>query len=201
MPVDVQEIDCDRFAFSSHKMLGPTGVGCLYGKREFLESIPPFLYGGDMIKEVHRNDTTWNELPWKFEAGTSNIADVIAFGVAIDYLNKIGMSNVRKHEKKICEAVLKEMEKVPDIKVYGPKDAEKRGAAISFNLSKIHPHDIASVLDEEGVAIRSGHHCAQILMEKLDVAATARASFYLYNGFDDIEALMHGLGKVLRLFR
>ncbi len=201
MPVDVQNMDCDMFAFSSHKMLGPTGVGCLYGKRDLLASIPPFLYGGDMIKEVHRKETNWNDLPWKFEAGTSNIADVIGLGSAIDYLKRMGMSNIRRHETEICRAALEELAKFPDVEVYGPKVAENRSAAISFNVAKIHPHDVASILDEEGVAIRSGHHCAQVLMERLGVSATARASFYLYNGYDDLEALIEGLKKVRQVFQ
>lgn len=201
MPVDVQDMDCDIFAFSSHKMLGPTGVGVLYGKRELLESVPPFLYGGDMIKEVHRQETTWNELPWKFEAGTSNIADVIAFNAALDYLKEIGMANIRSHEIGICRAVLEELSDASDVTIYGPKTPEKRSAAISFNISKVHAHDVASILDEEGVAIRSGHHCAQVLMERLDVSSTARASFYLYNGYDDVEALVRAIDKVRKVFQ
>ena len=196
IPVDVRDIGCDFFALSAHKMLGPTGVGCLYGKKQLLEEIPPFLLGGDMIRQVNRDETEWNDVPWKFEAGTSNIAGVIGFGVAIDYLNGIGMQNVKSYETDICRVVLEELSKVPNLVIYGPKDTRSRGAAISFNLGSIHAHDVASILDSEGVAIRSGHHCAQILMQKLKVPATSRASFYVYNGFDDIEALIKGLAKV-----
>ncbi|MHB1868423.1 MAG: aminotransferase class V-fold PLP-dependent enzyme [Nitrososphaerales archaeon] len=196
IPVNVQDMDCDFFALSAHKMLGPTGVGCLYGKRKLLEEIPPFLLGGDMIRQVHREETEWNELPWKFEAGTSNIADVIGFGSALDYLQNLGMENVWNHERRICKAALEEMSKIKGIKIYGPMDEDRRGAVISFNLGKIHAHDVASILDSEGVAIRSGHHCAQVMMEKLGVPATSRASFYLYNDYDDLEALCGALAKV-----
>ena len=196
MKVDMQDIGCDFFAVSAHKMLGPTGVGCLYGKKSLLEQIPPFLLGGDMIKEVHRDETKWNDLPWKFEAGTSNIADVIAFGEALDYLSRLGMENVHKHEQGICRVALEELSSLKDMRIYGPKDAERRGGVISFNFGKVHAHDIASILDDQGIAIRSGHHCAQILMEKLNVPATSRASFYVYNDYDDVEALCKGLGHV-----
>ncbi len=196
IPVNVQDIGCDYFALSAHKMLGPTGVGCLYGKRDLLLTAPPFLLGGDMIREVHRDRTTWNDLPWKFEAGTSNIADVIAFAAALDYLTRLGMKNLQIHEQEICKAVLAELSKIEDLEIYGPKDPERRGAVFAFNLGGIHAHDIASILDAEGIAIRSGHHCAQILMEKLGVPATSRASFYLYNGYDDVDALSKGLHKV-----
>ncbi|MDG6997005.1 MAG: cysteine desulfurase [Nitrososphaerota archaeon] len=196
MPTDVQDIGCDFFALSAHKMLGPTGVGCLFGKRDLLEEIPPFLLGGDMIKQVHREETQWNELPWKFEAGTSNIADVIGFSAAIEYLTNLGMQRIFEHEVDLSRIALEELQKIDSLEVYGPKDATKRGAVISFNLGKIHPHDVASILDSEGVAIRSGHHCAQVLMEKMCVTATSRASFYVYNGEDDIQALCDGLKKV-----
>jgi cysteine desulfurase/selenocysteine lyase len=196
VPVNLNDIDCDYFALSAHKMLGPTGVGCLYGKRELLENAPPFLLGGDMIKEVHRYETRWNDIPWKFEAGTSNIADVIAFGVAIDYLNKIGMKNIENHEKEICEAALSEFQKIDGFELYGPKNPARRGAVFAFNIGKVHAHDTASILDAEGIAIRSGHHCAQVLMERLNLTATSRASFYLYNDYDDLEALIKGLNKV-----
>lgn len=195
-PVDVQDIDCDFYAISAHKMLGPTGVGNLYGKRKLLEEIPPFLYGGDMIRQVHRDESEWNELPWKFEAGTSNIADVIGFGAALDYLQNVGMQKIWDHERRVCKNALEAMSKLDRIKIYGSMDEKRRGAVISFNLGKIHAHDVASILDSEGVAIRSGHHCAQIMMEKLGVPATSRASFYLYNDDDDVEALCRALGKV-----
>ncbi|HZW58121.1 MAG TPA: cysteine desulfurase [Nitrososphaerales archaeon] len=195
--VDVKDIGCDFLAFSAHKMLGPTGVGCLFGRRELLELMPPFLLGGDMIRQVHRQESEWNDVPWKFEAGTSNIADVIGFGAAIDYIeSKLGMNSVRRHEERICEIALDELQKVPELKLYGPEDPRIRGAVFSFNLGKIHAHDVASILDNEGVAIRSGHHCAQIMMEKLQVPATSRASFYVYNDVDDLEVLISALRKV-----
>ncbi|MHB8566767.1 MAG: cysteine desulfurase [Nitrososphaerales archaeon] len=196
MPIDVQDIGCDFFALSAHKMLGPTGVGSLFGKRSILEEMPPFLLGGDMIRQVHREESEWNELPWKFEAGTSNIADVIGFGAAIEYLKKLGMRNIARHEEFISKEALRELQKIDGITIYGPKDSRLRGAVISFNLGKVHAHDIASILDAEGVAIRSGHHCAQVLMEKLCVMATSRASFYVYNGSDDLDSLIRALGRV-----
>ncbi len=196
LPINVQDIGCDFFAFSAHKMLGPTGVGCLYGRRELLEEMPPFLFGGDMIRDVQREETTWNDLPWKFEAGTSNIAGVIGFGAAIDYLADLGMQNVAYDERQLTKVALEELSKVKDIVIYGPRDPRKRGAVISFNVGKIHAHDVASILDSEGVAIRSGHHCAQLMMQKLDVPSTSRASFYLYNSTDDVEALCNALRKV-----
>ncbi|HKW04891.1 MAG TPA: cysteine desulfurase [Nitrososphaerales archaeon] len=196
LKVDLQSLDCDFFAISAHKMLGPTGVGCLFGKKKLLEEMPPFLLGGDMIHQVHREDSEWNELPWKFEAGTSNIADVIAFGVAIDYLSVLGMENVAKHEAELSKMIIEELGKIKGLRIYGSPEPSKRGAVFSFNIAKFHPHDIASILDDQGIAIRSGHHCAQIVMEKLNVPATSRASFYLYNSFDDVEALCDGLERV-----
>jgi cysteine desulfurase/selenocysteine lyase len=196
MPIDVQAVDCDFFAFSSHKMLGPTGVGCLYAKEKLLSDIPPLIMGGDMIKEVGREETKWNDLPWKFEAGTSNIADVIGFGVALDYLSRLGMANVLSHEVYICREALERLSAIPSLKIYGPVEERKRGAVFSFNVGSAHAHDVASILDSEGVAIRSGHHCAQILMETLNVQATSRASFYVYNDTDDLSALCRGINRV-----
>ncbi len=196
LPINLQDIGCDFFALSAHKMLGPTGVGCLYGRRDLLMEMPPFLLGGDMIREVHRDDSTWNDLPWKFEAGTSNIAGVIGFGAAIDYLSDLGMQNIASDERDLTKVALEEMSKAKDIQIYGSMDSRKRGAVISFNLGKVHAHDVASILDSEGVAIRSGHHCAQIMMEKLQVPSTSRASFYLYNSTDDVEVLCKALKKV-----
>jgi len=201
MPVNVKELDCDFLAFSGHKALGPLGVGVLYGKRDLLREMNPFLGGGDMISRVWLGGAEWNELPWKFEAGTSSVADVIGLGAAIDYLNSIGMDKVRAHEVKLTDYALKRLSEVPDIKIYGPRDLSKRGAVISFNLSGIHPHDLASILDEEGIAIRAGHHCAQPLMNRLGVAATARASFYIYNSESDIDALVEALYKARRIFK
>jgi len=201
MPVDVKEIGCDFLAFSGHKALGPLGVGVLYGKRDLLKEMNPFLGGGDMISRVWLSGAEWNELPWKFEAGTSSVADVIGLGAAIDYLNSIGMDRVRAHEVKLTGYALKRLSEVPDIKIYGPRDLDGRCAVVSFNLADIHPHDLAAILDEEGIAIRAGHHCAQPLLNKLGVAATARASFYIYNSESDIDALVEGLYKARRIFK
>lgn len=201
MPVDVKKVDCDFMAFSAHKMLGPTGVGVLYAKKEYLEKMEPFIGGGDMIKEVHKYETKWNDLPWKYEAGTPNIADVIGYGVAIDYLNNIGMDNVRVHEKELTKYALDRITGVKGLHVYGTRDVEKRGGVISFNFGDIHPHDLATILDEDGVAIRSGHHCAQPLMELLGVASTSRASFYIYNTKEEVDALINSLEKARMIFK
>lgn len=201
MPVDVKKMDCDFMAFSAHKMLGPTGVGVLYAKKEYLERMCPFIGGGDMIKEVHKYETRWNDLPWKYEAGTPNIADVIGYGVAIDYLNNIGMDNVRMHEKELTRYALDRITAVKGIHVYGTRNVEKRGGVISFNFGDIHPHDLSTILDEDGIAIRSGHHCAQPLMEILGVAATSRASFYIYNKKEEVDALIKSLDKARMIFR
>ncbi|HUI00337.1 MAG TPA: cysteine desulfurase [Nitrososphaerales archaeon] len=200
MAVDVQRIGCDFLAFSGHKMLGPTGIGALYGKRELLSSMEPFQGGGDMIKEVHMEGAKWNDIPYKFEAGTSNIADAIGLGAAIDYLDALGMDNVRRHEIELVEYAFEKMTRIPNLKIYGPMNPEGRGGVISFNLADIHPHDMASILDEEGVAIRSGHHCAQPLMELLNVPGTSRASFYVYNSKADIDAFIGALLKAKSVF-
>jgi cysteine desulfurase/selenocysteine lyase len=201
MKVDLSKLGCDFFAFSAHKMLGPTGVGVLWVKKEVLETMQPFHGGGDMIREVHKYETTWNDLPYKFEAGTPNIADVIGFSAAIDYLNKIGMDNIRNHEIELTKYALEKMSKVKGITIYGSKDITKRGGVISFNFHDVHPHDVATIIDKDGVAIRSGHHCAQVLMERLDVAATNRASFYVYNTREDVDVLINSLNKVAELFK
>ncbi|HLE34362.1 MAG TPA: cysteine desulfurase [Nitrososphaerales archaeon] len=201
MPVDVQKLDCDFMPFSAHKMLGPTGVGVLYAKREHLEKMPPFISGSDMIREVHKYETKWNDLPYKYESGTPNIADVIGYGAAIDYLNGIGMQNIRDHEKEITKYALDRITGVKGIHVYGTPDIEKRGGVISFNFGDIHPHDLATILDEDGVAIRSGHHCAQVLMERLGVAATSRASFYIYNSKEEVDVLINALDRARMIFR
>ncbi|MEM4165177.1 MAG: SufS family cysteine desulfurase, partial [Nitrososphaerales archaeon] len=201
MQVDVQEIGCDFLAFSGHKALGPLGVGVLYGKRDLLEDMNPFLGGGDMISRVWLENSEWNELPWKFEAGTSSIADVIGLGAAVDYLNSIGVSRIREHEIKLTKYALETLSEISDLKIYGTNNLEQRGAVISFNLANIHPHDLATILDEEGIALRAGHHCAMPLMNKLGVAATARASFYLYNAESDVDALVEGLNKARRIFK
>ncbi len=200
LPVDVQGLDVDFLCFSGHKMLGPTGIGILYGKRELLEAMPPFMGGGEMIRKVGLRESTWNDLPWKFEAGTPAIAEAIGLGAAVDYLNELGMENVRRHEQEITVYAMKQLQAVPEVTVYGP-EATQRGGVVSFTLADIHAHDLASILDQEvGVAIRAGHHCAQPLMDRLGLAATARASFYLYTVPEDIDVLVQGLHKALQIF-
>ena len=201
MKVDLTELDCDFYAFSAHKMLGPTGVGVLWAKKEILEKMTPYQGGGDMIREVHKYETTWNDLPYKFEAGTPNIADVIGFKTAIEYLQKIGMENIRYHELELTKYALEQMEKVPGITLYGAKEPEKRGGVVSFNFNDVHPHDVGTIIDKDGVAIRSGHHCAQVLMEKLNVAATNRASFYIYTTKEEIDVLIESLQNVAKVFK
>ena len=201
MKVDIQKLDCDFFAFSAHKMLGPTGVGVLWARKEILENMQPFNGGGDMIREVHKYETTWNDLPYKFEAGTPNIADVIGFSAALDYLENIGMDKVREHEIELTKYALEKMSTIKGIKLYGTSEMKKRGGVISFNLGDIHPHDLATILDEDGIAIRSGHHCAQVLMERLDVSATSRASFYIYNTKEEIDVFIRSLNRAKELFR
>jgi cysteine desulfurase/selenocysteine lyase len=200
MPVDVQEMDCDFLAFSSHKMLGPTGVGVLYGKRDVLNAMDPFLGGGEMIKRVTYEASTYADLPHKFEAGTPNIADVIAFGAAIDYLEDLGMDAVREHERAITQYAIDRLRETEGVRVYGPLDATERGGAVAFNYRDLHAHDLSQVLDQHGIAIRAGHHCAQPLMRRLDVVATARASFYLYNREDEVDALIDGIVASDRIF-
>ena len=200
MPVDVQDLDCDFLAFSAHKMLGPTGVGVLYGRRELLQEMDPFLGGGEMIKRVRLEEATWNDLPWKYEAGTPNIADVIAFGPAIEYLQGLGMENVRAHEVELADYALRRLSEVPNLTIYGPTTSEERGGVISFNYADLHPHDVGTILDHHGVAIRAGHHCAQPLMARLGCVATARASFYVYNRQDEVDALTEGIYSAARLF-
>src|SRR5690606_358396 len=182
LKVDVQELNCDFYAFSGHKMLAPTGIGVLYGKRELLEKMEPVEFGGEMIDFVEKFDSTWKELPWKFEGGTPIIAGAIGLGAAIDFLNDIGMENILAHEEKLAAYALERLSEIEGLTIYGPK---KRAALVTFNLGDIHPHDVSTVLDTEGIAIRAGHHCAQVLMKELDVVATARASMYLYNTEED----------------
>jgi len=201
MSVDIEKLDCDFFAFSAHKMLGPTGIGVLWVRKNVLETMDPFHGGGDMIREVHKYETTWNDLPYKFEAGTPNIADVIGFGAAIDYLSELGMDNVRAHEIELTKYAFEKMSQINGITIYGTKDISKRGGVISFNFHDVHPHDVATIIDREGIAIRSGHHCAQVLMERLDVSATNRVSFYIYNTKDDIDKLIQSLEKVSELYK
>jgi len=201
MKVDVEKLGCDFFAFSGHKMLGPTGIGILWARTSVLETMNPFQGGGDMIREVHKYETTWNDLPYKFEAGTPSIADVVGFGAAIDYLLKIGMDNIRQHEIELTSYALEKLSSVKGIQIYGTKDISKRGGVISFNFADVHPHDVAQIMDGEGIAIRSGHHCAQVLMERLNVAATSRVSFYIYNTKEEIDKLINSLNKVARIFK
>ena len=201
MKVDLEELGCDFFAFSGHKMLGPTGIGILWVRKSVLETMSPFHGGGDMIREVHKYETTWNDLPYKFEAGTPNIADVVGFGAAIDYLTKIGMDNIREHEIELTKYAIEKFSQVKGMHVYGTKDISKRGGVISFNFADVHPHDVAQIIDGEGIAVRSGHHCAQVLMERLDVAATSRASFYIYNTKEEIDVLINSLNKVAKVFK
>ena len=200
MPVDAQALECDFLAFSSHKMLGPTGMGILWGRQEILKEMPPFMTGGDMIKTVTLKGSTWNELPWKFEAGTPAIAEAVGLGQAVDYLTSLGMENVRQHEIELTTYALEKLNEVEGLRIYGPQDPAERGGAITFTLGEIHPHDIAAVLDGEGVAVRAGHHCAMPLHDRLGLPATARASFYIYNTPADVDKLAQALDKVRDLF-
>jgi cysteine desulfurase / selenocysteine lyase len=201
MPVDVQALGIDFLAASGHKMLGPTGIGFLYGRRALLEAMPPFLTGGDMIRQVGYESTTFNELPWKFEAGTSNVADAVALGAAVDYLQSVGMDWVRTHERALTGYALERLRALEPrgLAVYGPRDEERAGV-ISFNLGDVHAHDLASILDTDGICVRAGHHCTMPLMRKMGWPATARASFYLYNTERDVDALIEGLDKAARIF-
>jgi len=196
LPVDVQELDADFFAFSAHKMLGPTGIGVLYGRRELLEAMPPFMGGGDMIKRVELAGSQWNDLPWKFEAGTPAIAEAIGFGAAVDYLEKIGMENVHAHEQAIVGYALERLAEVPGVQVLGPADPTHKGGVAAMVMDDVHPHDIAQILDHHGIAIRAGHHCAMPLHQSYNVVASARASFYLYNTFEEVDRLVEGLYAV-----
>lgn len=200
LPVDVQALDIDFLCFSSHKMLGPTGIGVLYGKRDLLEAMPPFMGGGDMIRTVGLRQSTWNDLPWKFEAGTPAIAEAIGFGAAVDYLKALGMERVLQHEQALTRYAMEQLQAVPGLTIYGP-EASKRGGVISFTLGDIHPHDLASILDQQvGVAVRAGHHCAQPLMERFGLSATARASFYVYTIKEEIDILAQGLQQAIQIF-
>ncbi len=199
MPVDVKKLDCDLMAFSGHKMLGPTGIGVLYGKKALLDKMEPFLYGGDMIREVRFEATTWNVLPWKFEAGTPPIAEGVGLGAAVDYLKSAGVENIFEHEKELTRYAMERLTEVKGLKIYGPA-ADKRAGVISFNLGSIHAHDVASVLDSFGIAIRGGHHCAMPLMGVLGIGSCARASFYLYNTKAEVDKLVEGLKKTAQVF-
>ncbi len=204
VPVDVRALDVDFLAFSGHKMLGPTGIGVLWARRELLQEMPPLFGGGDMIKSVHLRESQWNDIPYKFEAGTPNIAHGIGMGAAVDYLAALGMENVKAHEQGMAKIALERLAAVPNMRIYGPP-ADERGGVVTFNLMRgdellIHPHDLASILDREGIAVRAGHHCAQPLMEHYGVPATARASFYLYNTEDEVDRLAEALIKAQAIF-
>ncbi len=201
IPTDVTDLGIDFLAFSGHKMLGPTGIGGLWGKLELLEAMPPFLGGGGMIREVFDDHATWAPLPEKFDGGTPNFADSIALGAAIDYLENLGMANVRAHEVDVAGYALERLAAVPDVTVYGPRDPWIRTGVVSFNLEGVHPHDAGTVLDEAGIAVRAGHHCCQPLHRLLDVAATLRASFYIYNSRDEVDALVDALNTARRLYQ
>jgi cysteine desulfurase/selenocysteine lyase len=200
MPIDVHALGCDFFAFSGHKMLGPTGIGGLYGKRQILEQMEPFLSGGGMISEVTLEGARWDELPWKFEAGTPAIAQGVGLAVAVEYLQGLGMTAVQAHEHTLVQYALERLGQMHDVEVYGPA-ADERGGVVSFNLSAAHPHDMASILDQHGVAIRAGHHCAMPLMRVLGVNGTCRASFYVYNSVDEIDVLVEAIGEARRILQ
>ncbi len=199
MPVDVQEIGADFYAFSGHKMLAPTGSGALWARRSLLEAMPPFMAGGDMIREVHLRRSEWNEIPWKFEAGTPDISAEIGLGAAAEYLMKIGMDNVRAHEHAMAAYALEKLREIPGIELYGPS-ADQRGGVVAFNLPGIHPHDVAQILDRSGICVRAGHHCTMPLHERFDISATARASFNVYSIPEEVDALTAGLREVVRIF-
>lgn len=207
MPVSIQNINPDFYVFTGHKMLGPTGIGVLYAKKELLEEMEPFLSGGEMIMEVTLEKSSWNYVPWKFEAGTPDIAGAVGLGAAVDYLSSLGMKNVRYHEKELTAYALETLEKVKNLVVYGPTDTEKRAGVISFNIVDdkgevaIHPHDLASILDSVGIAVRSGHHCAQPLMKVLGIPAAARVSFYIYNTKEEIDKLSPAIEKAKKIFK
>ncbi len=199
MPVNVQELECDFLAFSGHKMCGPTGIGVLWGRRDLLESMPPFLAGGDMIRRVTFEGAEWNELPYKFEAGTPAIAEAIGLGVAVDYLSHLSMGAVRAHEREVVAYALERLAEVPGLKLYGPLDPELHGGLATFTLDGVHPHDLATILDAEGIAVRAGHHCAMPLHLKLGLPATTRASFYIYTLREEIDALVEALYRAKQI--
>lgn len=200
LPVDVAALDCDAYAFSGHKMCGPTGIGVLWARRSLLDAMPPFQGGGEMIRIVRRESSTWADLPHKFEAGTPDIAGAIGLGTAVQYLEGVGMSRIARHEREVLHYALDRMSAVRDLRIFGPSNPSERSGVISFTLSDAHPHDIATILDAEGIAIRAGHHCAQLVMRHFGVAATARASFYFYNTTEDVDRLVEGLETVRTVF-
>ena len=193
MAIDVQDLDCDFFTLSGHKMLGPTGIGVLYGKEEILNQMNPIEFGGEMIDFVYEQEATWKELPWKFEAGTPNIAGAIALGAAVDYLSALGMENIHAYEQELVDYVLPKLEAIDGLTVYGPEDPSQHAGVIAFNIDGLHPHDVATALDYEGVAVRAGHHCAQPLINHLGISSAARASFYIYNTKEDCDKLVEAI--------
>ena len=201
LPVDVRELGADLFAFSGHKMLGPTGIGVLWGKKELLEELPPFLTGGEMIREVWLERATWNDVPYKFEAGTPPFAQAVGLGAAVDYLSSLGMGEVRRHDLALTARALEGLLAKDYVEVYGPRDPERRGGVVAFNLRGIHPHDVATLLDQEGIAIRAGHHCAQPLHRLLGIPASCRVSFYLYNTPEEVDRFLAALDQVWEAFR
>jgi cysteine desulfurase / selenocysteine lyase len=200
LPTRVRDTGEDFFAFSAHKMLGPTGIGVLYGKRDALERLPPFLFGGEMIASVTNEGATWNDLPWKFEAGTPVIAEAIGLSAAIDYLDRVGLQAIHDHERKLVEHAFERLQKIPGLRIFGPPPARRNGL-VSFELEGLHAHDLASLLNDQGVAVRAGHHCAQPLMQKLGIASTTRASFYLYNTTAEVDALAAAVERAREVFR
>ncbi|MBN2936819.1 MAG: cysteine desulfurase [Lactococcus lactis] len=200
MAIDLQKMDVDFFAFSGHKMMGPTGIGVLYGKEELLNQFEPVEFGGEMIDFVYESHSTWTELPWKFEAGTPNIAGAIALGAAIDYIQELGIDQIHQHEIELIDYLMPKLQEIEGLTIYGPKDNVKRGGLITFNIEGLHPHDVATALDMEGVAVRAGHHCAQPLLNYLETPATARASFYLYNTKADCDKLVEAIKKTKEFF-
>ncbi|MEA3249526.1 MAG: cysteine desulfurase [Patescibacteria group bacterium] len=200
-PVSVKELDCDFLAFSGHKTYGPTGIGALYGKKERLEKLEPFLFGGDMIEEVTKEDSIWSELPWKFEAGTPNIAGAIGLGAAVEYMESIGIEEILKHEREMTSYAIRKLVAMPGVRVIGPGNIEDRGGAVSFEVEGVHPHDVAHILGQKGVSVRGGHHCAMPLMQELGVPGTARASFGIYTEKKDIDALIDGIEHIKETFK
>lgn len=200
MKIDVQDLDCDFFAFSGHKMMGPTGIGVLYGKQELLNAMSPVEFGGEMIDFVYEQEATWKELPWKFEAGTPNIAGAIALGAAVDYLTGIGMDAIYAYEQELVDYVLPKLQAIEGLTVYGPQETKEHSGVIAFNLDGLHPHDVATALDYEGVAVRAGHHCAQPLIHHLGISSAARASFYIYNTKEDCDKLVEAIEKTKEFF-
>lgn len=201
LPLSVLDLDCDFLAFTGHKMLGPMGIGVLYGKEDILNIMPPFLSGGDMIREVYKDRSVWNELPEKFEAGTPNVAGAVGLEAAIYYLNKIGLENIRIHERELTEYTLDKLRKISQVTIYGSMNTEIRSGIVTFNINGVHPHDVSEVLDKRGIAVRVGHHCTMPLHQKLNIPASVRASFYIYNTKEEIDKLIEGIRETIKIFK